>query len=123
MSALVLLNPAARHRTGRARWSRVAGSVLGPLEAAVVETDLEGRWRRAIAAALASGVRTFVAAGGDGTVGALADAVVESRGSIALPDITLGAIGLGSSNDFHKPVRHARAGDEKRSSRRVSCVI
>lgn len=44
----------------------------------------------------------LVVAGGDGTVNLVLNAVMQ------LPenrDITLGAVGLGSSNDFHKPVR------------------
>jgi diacylglycerol kinase family enzyme len=53
--------------------------------------------------ALRSGVRVFVAAGGDGTVHALADALVRLSRGRPLEELFLGAVGLGSSNDFHKP--------------------
>jgi diacylglycerol kinase family enzyme len=55
-------------------------------------------------------VRQFVAAGGDGTVGAVADALWRAPRRVPLSAVSLGAIGLGSSNDFHKPVRSRRAG-------------
>lgn len=46
-------------------------------------------------------VDTIVAAGGDGTVNGLLNFLFQSKQS--LEHIKFGAIGLGSSNDFHKP--------------------
>lgn len=106
-AALVLFNPAARHHTARTRWSRVRAALGTRFALSVVESDLAGRWREEVRAAVARGVRVFIAAGGDGTVGALADALA-LRGP--LPELVLGAVGLGSSNDFHKPVRITTAG-------------
>jgi diacylglycerol kinase family enzyme len=53
--------------------------------------------------ALRSGETDFVAAGGDGTVNTLLNSIcaVEEPNDVA--GIRLGAVGLGSSNDFHKP--------------------
>lgn len=53
---------------------------------------------------LAEGQRFFVAAGGDGTVQRVLQALMEVRPGGSTP-LRLGAIGLGSSNDFHKPLR------------------
>jgi diacylglycerol kinase family enzyme len=108
--AILVLNPRARGGTGAARYLEVRQVVESRCQARRVELDDRGAWRHAVADGLADGVRLFLAAGGDGTVGALAGAIVERRGSVALDQITLGAIGLGSSNDFHKPVRTAVAG-------------
>ena len=58
-------------------------------------------------AALARGTRVFIAAGGDGTAHALLNALVDAPGRPPLDALALGAVGLGSSNDLHKPVRHA----------------
>lgn len=60
------------------------------------------RFAEQVGTALDAGHRRLVAAGGDGTVNALAERI------LALPEalrreVRLGAIGLGSSNDFHKP--------------------
>ena len=48
------------------------------------------------------GERVFVAAGGDGTVNFLLNQLMELRNG-SQGELILGAIGLGSSNDFHKP--------------------
>ncbi|MFG1793121.1 diacylglycerol/lipid kinase family protein [Nocardia sp. NPDC049149] len=59
---------------------------------------------KAIRAALDAGARTVVAAGGDGTVNLVLNALMDpSTDRPRRPDTALGAIGLGSSNDFHKP--------------------
>jgi diacylglycerol kinase (ATP) len=101
--AVVLLNPAAGGNRGRARWRRTERAVRDVCEPRVVETDLGGEWRFAVRQEIENGTRLFIAAGGDGTVSALADELARARGWIPLDTFTLGAIGLGSSNDFHKP--------------------
>jgi len=108
--ALVLVNPGARGGQGRARLSRVWPEVVARFEARAVDLDRAGRWRGDLREALDRGVRHFVAAGGDGTVGALADALWQARARVPLPALTLGAVGLGSSNDFHKPFRTTVSG-------------
>jgi diacylglycerol kinase (ATP) len=101
--AVVLLNPAAGGNRGMARWRRTESAVRDVCEPRVVETDLGGEWRFAVRQEIENGTRLFIAAGGDGTVSALADELARARGWIPLDTFTLGAIGLGSSNDFHKP--------------------
>jgi diacylglycerol kinase (ATP) len=54
---------------------------------------------------LESGERLIVAAGGDGTVNWVLNAVCSIPG--AARDVMFGAVGLGSSNDYHKPF-HSR---------------
>ena len=53
--------------------------------------------------------RNFVAAGGDGTVNYLMNALIEGSACMPLENIRFGAIGLGSSNDFHKPFQPEQA--------------
>lgn len=101
--ALVLLNPSARRGTAVHRFRAVLPAVRERLRPSVVPLDRQGRWRRIVAAAVRRGDRTFVAAGGDGTVNALATTLLAARGALPLDALRLGAIGLGSSNDFHKP--------------------
>jgi diacylglycerol kinase family enzyme len=54
---------------------------------------------------LGSGETRFVAAGGDGTVNVIANTLMEIASPAQRNRIHLGAIGIGSSNDFHKPLR------------------
>jgi diacylglycerol kinase (ATP) len=108
--ALVVLNPAARHGTGLARYRRVAALLEARYALSTVILDREARWRDELREALDGGTRHIIAAGGDGTVGAVASAIVAARGPVPLESVTLGAVGLGSSNDFHKPVTTAAEG-------------
>ncbi|MDH3498064.1 MAG: diacylglycerol kinase family protein [Gemmatimonadota bacterium] len=103
---LVLLNPTAGGGKARRRWERVAAEVArraGPFT--LIATHSDDGARQAVAAALAAGETTFVAAGGDGTVNLVASALLAHSTADARRHIALGAVGLGSSNDFHKPRR------------------
>jgi len=54
--------------------------------------------------ALNYGERKFIAAGGDGTVNFLLNSLLKYSKPGIQRDIKIGAIGIGSSNDFHKPI-------------------
>lgn len=98
--AFVLVNPAARGGRGEELWQRILPFVPHPNP---VVQDLEGAWRAELERSIDEGVSVFLAAGGDGTVNALLQGLVDLAGDHSLSDFTLGGIGLGSSNDFHKP--------------------
>jgi len=113
----VFVNPGATYGTGRERWSRVEGELrrrLGGFE--VEETCAPERMPDRLAELVKQGDYRFVAAGGDGTVNLLVNAIMAlpegelsereiSEGELAgRGQVILGAVGLGSSNDFHKPI-------------------
>lgn len=104
-AALVVRNPAAGRAGDVRALALVRRAVATRFDASEVELDADGRWREAVASALADGTRSFVAAGGDGTVHALLEALVDGRGDVPLEEVTLGVAALGSSNDFVKPLR------------------
>jgi diacylglycerol kinase (ATP) len=126
LPAVVLLNPASGGGRGLARWAKVEGAVAAGRRLRIVQTDVAGTWRSDVRWAMAEGARLFIAAGGDGTVSALVDELVRGRDGVPLEAFTLGAVGLGSSNDFHKPFARSIGGVpvriEPSCDRRDVCV-
>jgi diacylglycerol kinase family enzyme len=104
---LVILNPAAGGGKALRKWNRIHDLVrqrIGPFDLLVTHECEVLRWR--LARALLAGERRFVAAGGDGTANLLLELLTELAPD-GLSEMTLGAIGLGSSNDLHKPFEPA----------------
>lgn len=99
--AFVLLNPFSRGGKGKQWWHDVAATLSDQFQLQVVETTTD--WEASLTQALNDGVRIFIAAGGDGTVNELLNALMRHNNDISLASLFLGAVGLGSSNDFHKP--------------------
>ncbi len=104
-AALVLLNPAAGHAADVRGLALARREIDARFEALEVTLDMAGSWKEAVSSALARGSRTFIAAGGDGTVHALLSALVEMREAEPFEELTLGVAALGSSNGFVKPLR------------------
>lgn len=103
---LVLLNPTAGGGRALARWRAVSRRLNGQLGAFELCPPGPPRHVEArIASCLRLGERRFVAAGGDGTVNLLITSLVKVASPADLSQVTVGAVGLGSSNDFHKPFR------------------
>ncbi len=99
---LVFLNTRAGYGRAAARWQKVAPEL--ERRAGVLDVEEIGPFdcvATSVREAAAKGERTFVAAGGDGTVNLLLNAVMELGNDVT--DLAFGAVGLGSSNDFHKP--------------------
>lgn len=106
---LVLVNPTADGGRAGQRWSHVRSAIedrFGAFDECVTRDPSTVRAR--IAEALASGERRFVAAGGDGTVNCVLNTLLDVASPAVFAEVVLGAIGLGSSNDFHKPRRPDR---------------
>lgn len=100
----ILVNPNSGGGTALEKWQRIENriaDIIGPFETAVVDGADEAR--ALLIAKLAGGETRFVAAGGDGTVNLVLSTLVDASSETALRGVYLGAIGLGSSNDFHKP--------------------
>ncbi len=100
----IFLNPNCDYGKGKKKWQRIASEIQrcwGSFKLEEIESSQA--LPKQIKKAAARGERFLVAAGGDGTVNLMANALL----NLSLPqkEIVLGAIGLGSSNDFHKPFK------------------
>ncbi|HEX4925751.1 MAG TPA: diacylglycerol kinase family protein [Bdellovibrionales bacterium] len=115
----VVVNPWARGGRGLSDWLGEARPALEArlallggttwLECYVPHEKSEAKSARAelaywIQSRIQDGERRFLAAGGDGTVNLVLNLIFESARRLGIPtsEFTLGALGLGSSNDFHK---------------------
>lgn len=102
--ALVIVNPRARRGRAARTYERIRREVEADFRVRHTLLDASGEWLDAIHRARLDGIDRVVAVGGDGTVHAVANALL-ADGIEAARDVQLGAIGVGSSNDFHKPPR------------------
>jgi diacylglycerol kinase family enzyme len=104
LSVLVVLNERAKGRAGLKKWPKVRDGLRDArIDFDEVRPDTVPASDRAVADGIARGHDVIVAAGGDGTVGAVLNAIMDPTSDRPRGGAALGAIGLGSSNDFHKP--------------------
>src|SRR5262249_27239042 len=118
----VILNPSANGGRGRTRFAAAAcdpqlARQLGGLPVFDGLDTAGGDERQAARGEwlmwqVRHGRRHFVAAGGDGTVNLALNGLLAVRRRLGLPRdaLRLGALGIGSSNDFLKPVDVAGRG-------------
>ena len=98
----ILLNKKANSGRAALKWNGIERYIYDRFYAAdVIETDESSD--NYIAEALANGEREFISAGGDGTLNHLINMLAEKSSAEYLKNLRIGAIGLGSSNDFQKP--------------------
>jgi len=99
---VILINPKACAGKANEKWNKINGLLDEKISSAKIIT-LNGIGSKAVVENyINKGETEFIAAGGDGTVNHLLNDIINSAKS-QLKYIKLGAIGLGSSNDFHKP--------------------
>lgn len=99
---VVLLNRKACEGNAGEKWDKINSKVhnlIGNYK--VIECDEKTDTN--LESELVNGENSFIAAGGDGTVNYLINLLAKKNNLTRLRKIKIGAIGLGSSNDFHKP--------------------
>ena len=100
----VILNSNCKGGKGLEYWTKVYPSLeklYGPFD---VHVSCDKRKSQNIIKKLIEqGERTFVSAGGDGCMNLLINSIIAHKKQTPLSEFTIGAVGLGSSNDYHKP--------------------
>ena len=105
---LILLNKYSNNGKGLKKWEKFRPELEGkhiPSEYTVI-SDFKN-FSACLRREVKKGERFLVSAGGDGTIHFLLNQVMQIKRSVRR-DVVLGAIGLGSSNDFHKPYSTAK---------------
>ncbi|MFD0360805.1 diacylglycerol/lipid kinase family protein [Nocardia sp. GCM10030253] len=110
---LVVLNPLSNAGTALERWLPVERTLRGRNTDLTVEMPGDAEQAAKLVRARIEALdgmtpEVIVAAGGDGMVNLVLNAIMDpetDRPRRGAETLALGAIGLGSSNDFHKPAR------------------
>ncbi|MBP6978618.1 MAG: diacylglycerol kinase family protein [Bacteroidales bacterium] len=106
MKIAILVNYSANHNRAEKRWNKIKEDILReiPVDCIVMEFHPPFDTEECIRILIQEhGIEGVISAGGDGSVNRVLNAIMNLKHS-GLPKIQLGAIGLGSSNDFLKPV-------------------
>jgi diacylglycerol kinase (ATP) len=105
---LVFINPKSCGGSALKKWKAVEPGLSQKINCADL-FFLNGSipMQLCIRAALCNGETKFVAAGGDGTLNLLINSIIKYSSIEQLNKIKIGAIGIGSSNDFYKPVKES----------------
>ncbi len=115
---IIFINPLAAGGTAIKKWKRIEPFMHRHMASAILHLlNGQANTQRTISEALQSGETDFVAAGGDGTVNHVMNMLLTIAPPPHHQHIRFGAIGLGSSNDFHKPFLSARMVEN------TSCMI
>ena len=103
---LVLINPQSCGGSALKKWKAVEPELLHNINCEDL-FFLNGRisMESYIKAFLCNGETKFISAGGDGTLNLLINSIIKYSSDEQLKNIKIGAIGIGSSNDFYKPVK------------------
>lgn len=106
---LVIVNERSKGASGTRKWDQVCDGMRSRgIAFEEVRPDGVAASDRAVVDGVARGHDVVVAAGGDGTVHAVLNALIDPATDRPRGGAALGGIGLGSSNDFHKPMTAER---------------
>lgn len=105
MKTAVLINYSACNHTGKSKWLRIREKVTSmlPRDTIYIPFETPFNTKECLSGLVRDkGITCFISAGGDGSINHILNSLMEITEG-RLEGIGLGAIGLGSSNDFQKP--------------------
>lgn len=107
MKAAIIINSNASQGKSLLKWEKIKPIILDilPFKTVINYTHSKSEAKQIIHHLyFKEECNVFIGGGGDGTINNILNELIEITGN-NLKDVVLGGIGLGSSNDFHKPFR------------------
>jgi len=101
---IIYLNKNANSGRAAAKWEKVERYVMNRFPNSKIVEANDFAFIN-IGDAIAKGETEFISAGGDGTFNSLINLIISNSVNQEFHRFKVGAIGLGSSNDFHKPFK------------------
>ena len=103
---IAILNILACGGTSAVKWEKIKSKLPPMDDLKVFITRNREDLSDVVKSSLKRGETNFIAGGGDGSVNILLNVLIKSTDLNQIENIKIGAIGLGSSNDFHKPFKN-----------------
>jgi len=105
MKMYLLLNTYAGGGSAKRKWVQIKSTILKKFnEVKIINLDNSVDMSKVIQEAEKDDDKDFIIAGGDGTVNQFINKLIDYADKKDIKGIKIGAIGIGSSNDFHKPL-------------------
>lgn len=102
---IIVLNKDAGAGTALTKWNRLyKDKIPGAIIYDTSSSDKTFNIKKMLRENINKGNYEFAAAGGDGTLNHLLNSLLEVARGKEIKNLKIGAIGIGSSNDFHKPI-------------------
>ena len=105
---LIVINPEAKNGKCKNLWKKIEKDVLDRLEGEIEQIYSTADFyemKNIISDYLSNEINCIISVGGDGTVNLIVNAIFHCE-TKKYSDLYLGAVGLGSSNDFIKPAKN-----------------
>ena len=103
---VIIINPYAGGGKAVEKWEKIESNIYNHLGSVkVIFLNEKISMKDCVSDLLRQDHQNFIAGGGDGTVNLLLQNLLNLVAPSRLTKIKIGAIGLGSSNDFHKPFK------------------
>lgn len=103
----LLVNTYAGGGGAEIKWERIKNAINKKFnDLKIFKIDMSSNSNSFIQDEISKNEKDFIIAGGDGTINQFINKLIDNSDKNDIKGIRIGAIGIGSSNDFHKPIQN-----------------